>query len=226
MTWACVNPNSHEIFGAHERSPHGRIPVESRPHPGSSAGRVAADPAADPRRIPAKQAGPTLRRRRYSAGVSDSWPAVGPAHEFDAFVEPMVWGSATYTVVRVPAALDAAARAAGTRRVEGELDGVPVNLALTRAPVIDDVFVWAGASLLRRLRLEPGDPVHGRLAPVDPDHVPIPSDLAATLSGDALRRWEELKPADRRRRLVPLDAAATATTRQRRLAALLDSLGA
>lgn len=158
--------------------------------------------------------------------VSVSWPAVGPAHEFDAFVEPMVWGSSTYTIVRVPPALVAAAQEACTRRVEGELDAVAVNLALTRAPVIDDTFVWAGASLLRRLRLEAGDPVHGRLAPVDPDHVPIPADLAAALSGDALRRWEELRPADRRRRLVPLDSAATATTRQRRLDALVDGLGA
>ena len=55
----------------------------------------------------------------------------------------MRWGASTYTVIRVPDALVDAARAVGTRRVAGALDEVEVNLALTRAPVLPDAFLWA-----------------------------------------------------------------------------------
>lgn len=150
---------------------------------------------------------------------------LGPPHAIEGFIEPMVWGRSRYTVLRVPDALVAAAAAAGTRRVAGELDGVPVNLALTTAPVIADTFVWTGSSLLRRMRLEPGDPVSGWLAPVDPDEVPVAPDLADALDAAGLRdAWDELPPATRRRRLVPVDSAATTATRARRIDALLRSL--
>lgn len=157
--------------------------------------------------------------------MSVQWPMLGPAHRVDGFIDPMHWGAATYTVIRVPDALVDAAQSLGTRHVAGELDGVGVNLALTRAPVFAGTFVWAGASLLRRLRLEVGDPVTGHLAPVDPDEVPVPSDLADSLDAAGLRpAWDALPPAARRRRLVPVDAAATPTTRARRIQAILDGL--
>ncbi len=157
--------------------------------------------------------------------MSVEWPALGPAHPVDGFVEPMQWGAARYTVIRVPHELVDAARALGTRRVAGELEGVGVNLALTRAPVFTGTFVWAGASLLRRLRLEVGDPVKGHLAPVDPDEVPVPSDLADSLAVAGLRSaWDALPPAARRRRLVPVDAAVTPATRAGRIQAILDDL--
>lgn len=153
------------------------------------------------------------------------WPAVGPAFEIDGFIEPMTWGTSTYTVVRMPDALVASARTAGTRRVGGQLDGLPVNLALTTAPVIDSTFVWAGASLLRRMRLEVGEPVLGSLAPVDPDYVPIPADLADALFQNGQRdAWDALAATGRRRRLVPIESAATEVTRTRRIASLLDAL--
>jgi hypothetical protein len=157
--------------------------------------------------------------------VDHEWPAVGPAFEIDGFIEPMEWGSSTYTVIRVPDALVAAATIARTRRVGGLLDDVPVNLAITKAPVIDSGFVWAGASLLRRMRLEVGDPVRGSLSPVDPDHVPVPADLTEALQRHDMRdAWEALAPAVRRRRLVPVESAVTAATRERRISALLDQL--
>lgn len=157
--------------------------------------------------------------------MSGSEPLLGPPHDVAGFIEPMVWGPSRYTVLRIPLALVDAAEAAGTRRVAGELEDVTVNLALTRAPVIDDTFVWTGSSLLRRLRLEVGDPLTGWLAPVDPDEVPVPDDLAEALATAGLReRWDLQTPATRRRQLVPIDGAATAATRARRIRSLLQSL--
>ncbi|NYF16699.1 hypothetical protein HDC37_001524 [Microbacterium sp. AK009] len=157
--------------------------------------------------------------------MSESWPLLGAPHEVTGFIEPMVWGRSRYTVLRIPPSLVEAADDAGTRRVAGRLEDVAVNLALTRAPVIDDTFVWTGSSLLRRLRLEVGDPVAGWLAPVDPDEVPVPDDLAEALSAAGLReRWDLQPPTTRRRQLVPIDGAATAATRHRRIEALLRAL--
>lgn len=150
---------------------------------------------------------------------------LGPFHVVDGFVEPMQWGSARYTVIRVPDSLVDAARSLGTKRVAGELGDVEVNLALTCAPVFSGTFVWAGASLLRRMRLEVGDPVAGRLAPVDPEEVPIPSDLADSLAAAGSRSaWDALPPAKRRQRLVPVDAAGTPATRARRIQSLIAGL--
>lgn len=157
--------------------------------------------------------------------MSRSWPLWGDPHEVTGFIEPMVWGRSRYTVLRVPGPLVDAAEAAGTRRVAGRLEEVEVNLALTRAPVIDDTFVWTGSSLLRRLLLEVGDPVAGWLAPVDPEVVPVPDDLAEALAAAGLReRWDLQSPTARRRQLVPIDGAATAQTRARRIEALLRDL--
>jgi hypothetical protein len=157
--------------------------------------------------------------------MSHEWPALGPAHRVDAFIETMHWGKSTYTVIRVPDALVDDARTLGTRRVAGELEGVGVNLALTRAPVFAGTFVWAGASLLRRLLLEVGDPVKGHLAPVDPDEVPVPSDMADSLAAAGLRpAWDAMPPATRRRRLVPVEAAGTSATRASRIQEILDGL--
>lgn len=157
--------------------------------------------------------------------MTHEWPVLGPPHPVTGFVEPMNWGGSRYTVIRMPDALVDAARSLGTRRVAGALEGTPVNLALTRAPVFTGTFVWAGASLLRRMRLEAGDPVTGQLAPVDQDHVPVPPDLADALAAAGMRElWDALPPATRRRRLVPIDDAVRATTRAGRIQALLDGL--
>ncbi|WP_125131473.1 YdeI/OmpD-associated family protein [Microbacterium sp. 10M-3C3] len=154
-----------------------------------------------------------------------AWPIVGPSCAIAGLVEPMPWGKATYTVLRVPEELVSAAAEGGTRRVAGRLEDVEVNLALNRAPVLPDVFVWAGASLLRRLRLDVGDPVSGELAPVDDAAVLVPADVTQLLAdAGATERWEMLTPADRRRRLATIDAAATAATRARRIHALIAAL--
>ena len=146
---------------------------------------------------------------------------------FDAIVEAVAWGRGTYTLIRIPEALAETARDAGTRRVEGTVDGVPVNLAITRAPVVDQPFVWAGRSLLRRIGTEAGAVVECRLRPVDDEVVPTPADVAARLAdAGVLERWESLPPTERRSRLYPIESAGRSETRARRIDALVEQLGA
>jgi hypothetical protein len=152
-------------------------------------------------------------------------PADDAATEFDALVEPLHWGRNRYTVVRLPAGLVEAARRCGTHRLRGEIEGVPVNLAVTRAPVLDDAFVYVGASLLRRIGTGAGQPVTCRLAPADPDLVDLPEDVEeALLDAGLLDAWERLRPAQRRQRLVPVDAVVTSAARARRIRDLLAGL--
>jgi hypothetical protein len=147
------------------------------------------------------------------------------AHEFDALIEPLHWGRSRYTIVRLPAGLVADARAQGTHRLRGEIEGVPVNLAVTKAPVVDDAFVYVGAALLRRVGAGAGQPVTCRLAPADPDAVDLPEDVEEALAAAGLLGvWEQLRPAARRRRLRPVDGVATPAARARRIRELLDGL--
>jgi hypothetical protein len=128
---------------------------------------------------------------------------------FEALIEPVQWGRSTYTVIRIPEVLADAAREAGTRRVEGTIDGADVNLAVTRAPVVDGPFLWAGRSLLRRIGVDAGAVVECRLRPAHEEDVLLPEDVAERLAdAGVLQRWEGLPPADRRRRLYPVESAA------------------
>ncbi|MGY1651927.1 hypothetical protein [Geodermatophilus sp. SYSU D01119] len=79
-------------------------------------------------------------------------------HAFDGVLEPLAWGCDVHLVIRVPAELEAA-RAEPTRRVEGRIDDVAVDLGLDRAEpaVLADAFVHVGPGLRRRLGLDPGE---------------------------------------------------------------------
>lgn len=144
---------------------------------------------------------------------------------FDALLEPLAWGRNVYTIVRVPDALALRAREESTRRVEGSIDDVAVNVGLNRADVIADSFLYVGSSLQRRLGRKPGDVVQCRLAPADPDHVQLPEDVAVALEDSGSRDAFESKPApERRRLLVPVEDAALPATRERRIAALIAQL--
>jgi hypothetical protein len=144
-------------------------------------------------------------------------------HQFDGVIEPMLWGQATYTVIRVPPDVVACLAGRGSRRVEGFVEEIAVNLALTTTPVIDGTFLWAGRSLLRKLAADAGDPVRVRLRAADPGNVPVPDDVQAALAGaDCVERWEQLTPGKRRGLLARVDSAATETTRARRIAELID----
>lgn len=146
-------------------------------------------------------------------------------HEFEATVEAVRWGRSTYTLLRVPAALVDAAAGAGTRRVAGTVEDVPVNLALQHVTDLGDPFVYAGAALLRRARAEVGEPVRCVLAPADPDEVPVPPDVEEALRrAGLLATWESRRPAVRRRLLQPVESAVREQTRATRVEQLLDAV--
>jgi hypothetical protein len=141
---------------------------------------------------------------------------------FDAVIEPMVWGRSTYTVIRLPADAVRQWRAGKVKRLAGTIDGVDVDLAITTAPVIDDAFVWAGASLLRRIEAEAGEVVRVVLAPTDADEVRVPDDITDAIeAAGANAPWNSLPPGHRRRLVYGVESARTAATRARRIDALL-----
>jgi hypothetical protein len=144
---------------------------------------------------------------------------------FEGRIEAVVWGRASYTLMRLPPDVADALLDAGAKRVEGEMNEHPVNLALTRAPVVEDVFLWTGQSLLERIGVAPGDVLEVRLRPVPDDRVDLPGDLALALAEAGVAdRWEALTPGRRRGMLYKLDTARTASTRAKRIAALVAGL--
>ncbi|WP_309649847.1 YdeI/OmpD-associated family protein [Nocardioides sp.] len=145
--------------------------------------------------------------------------------EFDALVEPLAWGRNVYTVIRLDASLEEAARTRRTRRVEGTVEDVAVNMGVNRADVMPDAFAYVGKGLQRRLAVGPGEVVRCRLRPADPDHVPLPPDLRDALAdAGRLAAFESKPPAERRRLLQPVEEAARSETRRRRIEALVRDL--
>lgn len=142
---------------------------------------------------------------------------------FEARIVPMVWGRNTYTVLPLPA--EAVAALGPTRRVEGEIADHPVNLAITRAPVVDFPFLWAGQSLLDRLDAAPEDCLEVRLRPAPDDRVDVPEDIAAEIRAAGVSEaWAALTPGRQRGCLHQIDSARTAPTRAKRIAALTGQL--
>ncbi len=142
---------------------------------------------------------------------------------FEGAVEPVLWGKATYTVLRLP---DEAVAALGSaKRVEGEINEHWVNLALSRAPVVEGVFLWAGQSLLDRLGIAPGEPLEVRLRPAPDDQVDTPEDVAAALRAAGMTAvWEGMTAGKRRGMLYQISTAKTAPTRVKRIDAMIQSL--
>lgn len=142
---------------------------------------------------------------------------------FEARIEPMAWGRNTYTILRLPPEIVSALD--GARRVEGEIGDHPVNLAVTRAPVLDDPFLWAGKAFLEAAGLEPGAPVEVRLRPADPAAVDLPDDVCAALrAAGRTADWAALTPGRRRGLLHGIGTAKRAKTRAKRIADLLKGL--
>lgn len=142
---------------------------------------------------------------------------------FEGIVEPVVWGKATYTVLRLPEA--AVAALDGAKRVEGEINEHWVNLALSRAPVVDGVFLWAGATLLDRVGIAPGETVEVRLRKSPDNQVDTPDDVAAALrAADRTAVWDALTAGKRRGMLYQIGTAKTAATRAKRIDAMIQSL--
>ena len=141
---------------------------------------------------------------------------------FEAMITPMEWGDSVYTVLPLPEEI---VRALDCKRVEGEIADYPVNLAITRAPVIEDAFLWTGKSLLDTIGISPGDVVEVRLRPADPNHVEVPEDVATALrAAERTPQWEALTPGKRRGHLHTIETAKRAETRAKRITALIEAL--
>ena len=146
---------------------------------------------------------------------------------FAAAVEPLEWGRSVYTILRVPPDVAAAFDRAGAGRVEGEIAEHPVNLALTKAPVVAGVFLWAGKSLLDRIGIVPGERGEIRLRPAPPDDLTTPDDVLAGLwEQGRTDAWQALAPGKRRGLLSHVETAKRPETRAKRFASLIDGLGA
>ncbi|MGZ2256188.1 YdeI/OmpD-associated family protein [Roseobacter sp. A03A-229] len=144
---------------------------------------------------------------------------------FEAVITPMEWGKNTYTVLRLPDEVTAELEAQGARRVEGELNDHPVNLALTKSPAIDGVFLYTGKALLRETGLEPGEVFEARLRPASPDAVEVPEDVMAALRGAGRSAdWAALTPGKQRGLLHNVTTAKRAETRAKRIAKLVSGL--
>ncbi|MEO1779695.1 MAG: YdeI/OmpD-associated family protein [Pseudomonadota bacterium] len=143
---------------------------------------------------------------------------------FEARIEPMEWGKNTYTIVRLPDEATAALPA-GTKRIEGEFGDYPVNLALTKAPVIDGTFVYTGKTFLRDSGLTPGEVFDARIRPADPGDVETPDDVAAALrAAGRSADWAALTPGKQRGLLHLVNTAKRADTRAKRIAKLISEL--
>ncbi len=143
--------------------------------------------------------------------------------QFEGRVEPMEWGKSIYTILRLPTEVVAAL--GKTRRVAGEINDDSFNLALTRAPVCPDVFLWVGQSLLGLAGLVPGEWVEVRLRPAPDDVVDTADDVMAALrAGDVTQEWSTLTPGKQRAHLYQIDGAKTLPTRTKRINALIASL--
>lgn len=144
---------------------------------------------------------------------------------FDAVIEPLVWGDATHTILRIPANVETALREVGAKRVEGEVNDHPVNLAVIRAEPVTGAFLWAGQSLLARIGVLQGERVEIRLRPAADDAVETPDDISFALRmADQTDLWERLTPGKRRGLIYQINTAKTEATRTKRINSLLDSL--
>ncbi len=144
---------------------------------------------------------------------------------FEGRIEPLHWGKATYTILRLPDEAATELLALGAKRVEGEIAEHPVNLSLSRAPVLDGVFLWAGQSLLDRLGLSVGDLAEVRLRPAANDLVDTPEDIRQSLQdGGVTEQWESLTPGKRRGLIYKINTAKTSATRAKRIASLIAEL--
>jgi len=138
-------------------------------------------------------------------------------------VVPLTWGRSVCTILPLPD--DVVADRGKCRRVEGEIAEYPVNLALSRAPVVDGVFLWAGQSLLDRIGVSPGKPVEVPLRPAPDDRVDVAHDIEAALRAEGVAAaWDALTPGKRRGMLYQIATGKTDATRQKRLAKLAADL--
>ncbi len=142
---------------------------------------------------------------------------------FTARIEPLEWGRATYTILRLPPGITEAL--GKTRRVEGEIADYPVNLGIAKADVVDTPFLWTGKSFLDASGITPGEEVEVRLRPAPDDAVETPEDVALALrQAEKTAAWEALTPGKQRSHLHQITTAKRPETRANRIAKLIEAL--
>lgn len=137
----------------------------------------------------------------------------------------MPWGKSVYTILPLPE--DVVTALDGTRRVEGEINDHPINLAIAKAPadIMDQPFLWTGKSLLAEAGIAPGELVEVRLRPARDDVVEIPDGLTDALRASELTgAWETLTPGKRRGLVHQIIKAKRPETRAKRIAKLVEEL--
>ena len=145
--------------------------------------------------------------------------------EFEGRIVPMEWGKSVYTVLPIPTEIATTLEAEGAKRVEGEINDHPVNLALTKAPVIEGLFLWAGKSFLDEVGITPGEMLDVRLRKADESIVEIDDDIVLALrQAEATDRWAALTPGKQRGLLHGIKTAKRADTRIKRIAKMIEAL--
>ncbi len=144
---------------------------------------------------------------------------------FEGQIEPLEWGRSVYTILRLPSEVANTLTDLGAKRVEGEINDVPVNLGLAKSPEVDGLFLWTGKSLMQKLDVTPGEVLDIRLRPADPNVVEVAPDIeAALLRGAVLSEWDALTPGKQRGHLHQIESAKRPETRQKRILHLIDTL--
>ena len=144
---------------------------------------------------------------------------------FDGQIEIMFWGEKVYTVLKIPEDVLRTIDQFNSKRVDLEIRDFSYNLALTKAPIFDGVFLYFGKDKLTETNLSVGDITEFRLRASDPNCVEIPAELQeALILNDAEKLWNELSPGMRRTKLQPILKAKQETTKGRRIHALIHSL--
>ncbi|MEL7254043.1 MAG: YdeI/OmpD-associated family protein [Pseudomonadota bacterium] len=144
---------------------------------------------------------------------------------FEGQVVPMEWGKSAYTVLPLPGGVSDALDAQGVKRVDVELNDCPFNMALTKASVIDQVFVYTGKKVLAEAGIEPGELIDVRMRKADQGAVDVPNDLLlAVRQGGVMEAWEALTPGRKRALVHTVVSAKREETRCGRLAKLIAEL--
>ena len=144
---------------------------------------------------------------------------------FEGQIVPMQWGKSTFTILPIPEDVNGALTEQNAKRVEIEINDTPLNLALTKAPVLDQTVVYTGKEVLKTLEVAPGELFDVRVRKADPNLVDEPADLvAALLQQEALSLWDGLTPGRKRGFLHHINAAKRPTTRSIRIDKLIADL--
>ena len=144
---------------------------------------------------------------------------------FEGQVIPMEWGKSVYTVLPLPDDVAEALCAQGAKRVDVEMNDCPFNMALTKAPVLDQVFVYAGKKVLAEAGIEPGDRIVIRMRKADQDAVDVPNDLSLAIrQAGVMEAWDALTPGRKRGMVHTVVSAKREETRLGRVAKLIAEL--